>query len=223
MNRQGIGNRKYFQDEYSHRDWRFYRSLLSMIVTNSEPGPILDIGAGLGYLVEAATRWGLDCQGLEGSQEAIDMAKKRVPDIRLTHHFLESPLPFSDDSFQTIIVNQVIEHLNETEAKNAVKEAYRLLKPKGMIFIFSPNRFNVRERTLDPTHQRLLTPPELFRLLANAGFENISPKDFPRHIFGNQWMGRALAHLLFYVTGWTRLSSSSNCMANKPPTNSFPI
>src|SRR5437763_12569881 len=103
MVNRGVGNTHYFTLWYSARDWRFYKDLLAELILKSDPGPILDVGAGTGLLVEGATRWGLDCCGLEGSLEALALAQARFPSIRLTHHLLSEPLPFDDNSFQTAI------------------------------------------------------------------------------------------------------------------------
>ena len=46
--------RKYFEQFYSTRDWHFYRPLLALILGHSEPGPILDVGAGTGLFIELA-------------------------------------------------------------------------------------------------------------------------------------------------------------------------
>lgn len=53
----GVGSREYFEQLYASRTWEYYRPVLAHIIANSVPGPILDLGAGTGLLVEAATRW----------------------------------------------------------------------------------------------------------------------------------------------------------------------
>ena len=113
----GVGGKGYFEQHYGGRDWRAYRSLLEYVLRHSEPGPIIDVGAGVGLFVEAATRWGLSCIGLEGSAAAVEMARTRYPQGRLIHHLLSRPWPVQAGSFQTVMLNQVIEHLEPEVAE----------------------------------------------------------------------------------------------------------
>jgi len=57
-------------------------------------------------------------------------------------------LPFSDHSFDLIIIQDVIEHLNET--KSFIKEVKRVLKPKGMIYLSTPNKYSIFNFISDP-------------------------------------------------------------------------
>src|SRR6266851_1002275 len=155
MVNQGEGSQQYYEQYYSSRDWRFYRGILWDVIRYSEPGPILDVGAGTGFIVEGFLRWGIDCTGIEGSKEAVDIARKRFPQANLLQHFLSDPFPFPDQMFQTVIMNQVIEHLEPTVVENSVAESYRVLRPGGMLYVTSPSKFNQYERNADPTHINL--------------------------------------------------------------------
>lgn len=57
-------------------------------------------------------------------------------------------LPFSDHSFDLIIIQDVIEHLNET--KFFINEVKRVLKPKGMIYLSTPNKYSLFNFLSDP-------------------------------------------------------------------------
>jgi SAM-dependent methyltransferase len=63
--------------------------------------------------------------------------KKWNPDIVV--HDLKKPLPFSDNSFWAIYASHVLEHLYVQEAKNLLKECYRVMKPDGIIRIVVPD------------------------------------------------------------------------------------
>src|SRR5689334_21873071 len=135
---EGVGSREYFQQLYASRTWEYYGPVLAHIVANTAPGPILDLGAGTGLLVEAATRWGLDCQGIEGSREAVDMGCNRFPGLRLSQQFLSERLKLSDESVQTVLLHQVVAHLEPEVARNVLLEASRVMRRGGRLFIFSP-------------------------------------------------------------------------------------
>jgi SAM-dependent methyltransferase len=212
----GIAPPGYHQHYYSDRSWNAYSEILSLIVKNSQPGPILDLGAGCGYLVEAVGRWGWAGVGLEGSQEAIDMANRRLSGLDLRLHRLSEALPFAENSFQTVVLNQVIEHLEPEVMKQALREVKRVLIPGGMLLITSPSRFNRKEWKADPTHINLLSPTQLRGELSACGFEYIKPFDSPLHWLGKNWVGIGIVFVLFNLLKLDVMSATANAFAYKP-------
>lgn len=107
-----------------------------------EDRTVLDMGCGaagksLYYVSQGAKRVvGVDIvQKYE--REAADFAKKLGYQNRFTFVCASAfDLPFPDSSFDTIIMNDFMEHVSEPAA--ALKEAYRLLKPGGRIFVNFP-------------------------------------------------------------------------------------
>jgi SAM-dependent methyltransferase len=203
---RGIGGSNYYADRYGDRDWRFYGPVLGSALTHSAPGPILDIGAGHGLLVECALRWGLQCVGVDGSDHGVALAAARG--IELIHSQLSEVLPFRESTFQTAFMNQVIEHLEPPVARRALDEGFRVLRPGGMIYVASPSRFNAEQRVADPTHINLLAPSELHAMLRAAGFVDLRP--FDKALYGR------LGEIVFNRIQFERLSSSANCLAFKP-------
>ena len=212
----GVAPPGYYDKEYSQRDWTAYSALLAKLLQHSQPGAILDIGAGCGYFVEAAIRWGLDCVGVEGSPEGIAIGKRRFEGIKIWEHRLSEPLPFADASFQSVLLNQVIEHLEPTTARQVLHESLRVLKPGGLILITSPSKANRFEARADPTHINLITPTQLRESLVEAGFCRVIPFDSSLPIFGRSRLMRGLTHLLFRLCPVDFLSATSNAMAYKP-------
>ncbi len=216
MINKGVGTRQYYETYYSSRDWKIYKSILSTIVLYSEPGPVLDVGAGTGFIVEGGSRWGLDCKGIEGSIDAIRIARERYPAIDIVQGLLSEPFPFPDASFQTIVMNEVIEHLETKVATACLGEVYRGLSPGGMLFVASPSRFNKNEKEADPTHINLYSPKELKRLLYSKGFEDIIPLNTPLSLLGTSYLGKGLMYVLFKLTKLDHLSATATCIAYKP-------
>jgi SAM-dependent methyltransferase len=216
---EGVGSREYFERLYASRTWEYYRPVLAHIVANSAPGPILDLGAGTGLLVEAATRWGLDCQGIEGSRDAVEMGHKRFPGLRLSQQYLSEHLQFSDESFQTVLLHQVVAHLEPEVACNVLAEASRIMRRGGLLFIFSPGRFNEAVRRDNPAcvaWVKMYTPSEMRSLVMAAGFENVVHLDAPRELLGRSIVGRAAMRAALRLTRWDWLSATANCQASKP-------
>ncbi len=98
-------------------------------------GIVFEIGVGLGaYLSRLA----------DHAQQAIglDVEHERT---RETHKFVDEVLcgvgeflPFPDDSFDLILSNEVLEHV-QNDVKS-IQEMIRTLKPGGRLVIFCPNR-----------------------------------------------------------------------------------
>ena len=215
MENRGIAPPGYYDDEYAKRNWTAYSWIIAMIIQYSKPGAILDIGAGCGYLVEAAMQWGLQCVGVEGSEEGVRIAKLRDPSIRIVQHKLNALLPFPDASFQTIVMYQVIEHLEPCVVENTLKEAFRVLRQGGMILVFSPSKANKKEMLADPTHINLLTPTALRMELMMCGFDDIVSIDSPLYLLGNSWVGKRLVNALHRRLRVDWLSATANARAYK--------
>jgi 2-polyprenyl-3-methyl-5-hydroxy-6-metoxy-1,4-benzoquinol methylase len=212
----GIGTATYYQRHYASRSWQWYQHLLSHVVRFSQPGPILDVGCGAGLFVEAAQQWGFDCSGIDGSIEAVRIASLRLPNNRIAQHFLSDPFPFEDHRFQTVIMHQVIEHLEPDAGFSAASECLRVLRPGGMLYVSSPSKANHAQRMADSTHICMYSPTELHRLLASIGFVDIAPMNSARDAFGKNKIARLLARGLFRIFHWDLLSASADCRAYSP-------
>lgn len=147
----------------------------------------LDIGASSGEFIEAALDHGWEAMGIEPSVEGAMAAKAKGLSVVQSQ---AEKLPFPDQSFDLVHSNHVFEHLADPLA--AAKEAYRVLKPGGVVFIEVPNQFDniqffryrltgkipVRERNMRSIHHLVFfSRKTLYELLHRAGFENIVIKN----------------------------------------------
>ena len=57
----------------------------------------------------------------------------------LIHHALDRPLPFADATFDAIYSFHVVEHLTPRANERFISDAYRLLKPRGVYRISTPD------------------------------------------------------------------------------------
>jgi SAM-dependent methyltransferase len=206
----------YFDRYYGDRDWRFYRPLLAEVVTHSIPGRISDAGAGIGLFVEAAWRWGLDCVGLEAVAAAVEQAHLRVPELPLQVVNLEDPWPVAEGSAGTVVMNQVIEHLDQDIARRVLRQAWCALQPGGALIVKSPGAYNREQVAADPTHLYAYTPTELRGALSEAGFSDVTSRDAPLELLGHSRIGRLAMAALWRCYRPDRLSASANCLAYRP-------
>ncbi len=86
---------------------------------------------------------------------------------------------FSDNSFDLIWMGQVIEHITQAEAKQTLKEVFRVLAKGGRLILDTPNRamtiLHVKSEGSDsfihPDHKHEYTANELERLIQGEGFQ----------------------------------------------------
>jgi len=202
-----------FAQAYANRTWRDYRWLVALCVRQADPGLVVDVGAGLGFFVEACERYGLRCVGLEGSEYAIEAALRRYPmDIR--QHPLERPFPADLEGAAVVVCNQTIEHLEVTVADHVLRQASRVLRPGGLLVVTSPCYHNRQQRG-EATHINLYTPTRLRATVLGAGFHRYIATDAPRQILGKGRLGRWLVRMAFRIWPTDWLSDSADCLAYK--------
>lgn len=140
---------------------------------------VLDVGCGTGRLVQYLRKNRLDAEGCDIATEAVKAARKINPQSKIVIASA-SKLPFASSSFDLVCTISVIEHLKKTQIAKFLKEAKRVLKPNGFIFIVTPN-FATPIRLLqgrrwfgyaDKTHVTFFTSSRLKKLLINYGFNN---------------------------------------------------
>ena len=103
------------------------------LVNSLQPakGRILDIGAGTGDFLSVVKENGWDTIGVEPSDKAKVIAKKKGVS------FVENTSELENHSFDVISMWHVLEHVPNLD--NQIKELKRLLKPEGTLIIAVPN------------------------------------------------------------------------------------
>ncbi|MGH9583015.1 MAG: methyltransferase domain-containing protein [Bryobacteraceae bacterium] len=104
---------------------------------------ILEIGTGPGWFPILCKLRGLRCKALEISPQLIEVARETgqrygiEPDIELGN-LEDYPLP--DNFYDVVIASSVFEHVEDW--RNGVRKVYRVLKPGGVLFFESTNKFS---------------------------------------------------------------------------------
>jgi len=141
---------------------------------------ILDGGCGLGEFVVHLHAQGFAPVGVDLSRKTVALLRKKFPDVSFVDGDIRH-LDFPDGSFDVYFSWGVFEHF-EAGPGDCIREAYRMLKPGGLLFItvpFDNFRQTLRgamERPKAPTggsrfYQWRFTRAELARELALCGFE----------------------------------------------------
>jgi SAM-dependent methyltransferase len=100
-----------------------------------KPGSrFLDIGCAYGLTLERALEFGAHPEGVE--LNALQAEACRRKGLKVHAEPLEN-VGFSENSFDTIWISQVLEHV--VSATAFMKEVARILKPKGRVYVSCPN------------------------------------------------------------------------------------
>jgi SAM-dependent methyltransferase len=91
--------------------------------------------------------------GAHKTQGFIGLDQKGTPAVDVVAN-LESKLPFRNESFDTIVANQVVEHIQNFTQLMA--EMHRVLKSNGTLIMHVPY-FRSSWSAIDPTHVRSFT------------------------------------------------------------------
>jgi SAM-dependent methyltransferase len=153
------------------RRLRIERGRLALLSRHAAPpGDLLEIGPGVGSLVEPLTAMGWTYRAVEASPALA--AQIRARGVEVIEAWVP-PFPVADGSCDVVYADQVLEHMSGIEAAHAfASEAHRALRPEGIAFIVVPDY--LKERTffwdVDYTHNFITTERRVRQLLGDHGF-----------------------------------------------------
>ncbi len=139
-----------------------YRSIMKTF-----RGKILDVGCGLGELLELYK----NSVGIDKNSYCVEYCRKKghkcfVGDIY--------KIPFKKNSFNGILISHVFEHLSNP--KRAIKEVKRVLKNNGKLLIIVPTE---KDFSKDKTHVKFWNEENLVKFLRDNKFNVIRKTYYP--------------------------------------------
>lgn len=139
---------------------------------------ILDIGCGIGHFLAYVKNNNYNnFLGVDISREQIDHCKKYVTKKVQLINNLESFLKENKNSFDFILMNDVIEHIGKDEIINTLSLILASLKKRGVVVIRTvnlKNRWGMAVRYMDITHTIGFTEESIRQIMLIAGFKNVS-------------------------------------------------
>lgn len=143
-----------------------------------KPGmKILEPGCGRGEFLRVFKSLGMEAVGLDRSEETKELLAEDSIELEMCDVESDTGLPFPDDSFDVIYNKSFMEHLRYPDV--FLNEAFRVLKPGGMILCLIPDwESNYKTYFDDFTHRTPFTKPSLEDIYKICDFEKISVTKF---------------------------------------------
>lgn len=203
---------KYYNEEYFlTRDVLpiHFLQIFSLLLKELPVKKILDVGCGTGILVKYLKKKGYQSVGCDASDIAVKMSGQ----VKAT----ATDLPFEDASFDMVMAISLIEHLLPDEGEKFIREARRVLRPNGFLFLVTPNLLSLNKPLkgknwfayTDPTHVNFFTPFSMKKLLHKHHFHQerfrfkVDPQTPADWCFARPYMNQFfqyLANLLIFFS-----------------------
>lgn len=175
-------------------------------------GFVLDVGCGLGRnLAHLGKGLGV---GVDHNAQSIALARSRGLEAFTVEQFDASPYARAD-SFDSILLSHVVEHMPEAAAVGLLAGYCRFLRPGGRIVLITPQEAGYRS---DPTHVHFVDFGKAATMLRKARLELHRQYSFP--------LPRSLGRLFRYnefVTIGTKPAAKPRPGAALPVARPLPI
>src|SRR5580765_2908207 len=141
------GSREFFERVEAHRYEKEWHIPAAANFAATRGLKVLEIGCGMGTDGAQFARAGAEYTGIDLTEAAVDLARRRFALSGLPGEFCVSDaesLDFSDESFDLVYSHGVLHHTPEIDA--AVREIDRVLKPGGraMVMLYHRGSYNYR-------------------------------------------------------------------------------
>jgi 2-polyprenyl-3-methyl-5-hydroxy-6-metoxy-1,4-benzoquinol methylase len=133
---------------------------------------VLEVGCGSGYYTRALVDLGAKVTATDLSPAYVKQARALAPEAEFLVEDAQE-LSFAEESFDRVLMTEVVEHVQDPVG--AIREAHRVLRPRGVLAISTPSRrapmnvaYALKRRIRHygfNEHLHELTPGELRKLL----------------------------------------------------------
>lgn len=141
------GTRKFYELVEAHRYTKEWHIPIAANFANTDGLKVLEIGCGLGTDGAQFAEAGADYTGVDLTDAAIELARKRFELFDVKGKFQTADaenLDFADNSFDLVYSHGVLHHTPDTQ--KAINEVHRVLRPGGraMVMLYHRDSYNYR-------------------------------------------------------------------------------
>jgi len=136
-------------------------------------GRTLDVGCGIGRNLGNLSE---DSVGVDHNAHSIEVAKKAGYNAVTVEEFKKNKRAYGKESFDSMLLAHVLEHLSTEDGKNIIKEYLPFVRDKVVIICPQEKGF-----TTDETHINFLTHEDIISILEDCGLKILKSYSFPFH------------------------------------------
>jgi len=178
-----IGFKTENRSEFAYSDFEnLYRGTEDFILTRMRyyqqffqaKDKVLDVGCGRGELLQVLEEIGVNAFGIEPDKSMYEIAKSNNLKVEATN-WQDKFNKIESDSYDAIVLIQVIEHLDPSAFSEFFTEAHRILASKGKLIVETVNPHSpaaLKTFWLDLTHTRPIFPESLIDLAIRSKFDS---------------------------------------------------
>lgn len=167
-------------DKYDdHFEGKLSKVFYKLIYDNIELSPsaeVLDVGCGTGTILRTLSdRECISAHGIDVEPEMLKIARNKCPDADIRQCSCEDT-PYTDNRFDVLTACMAYHHFPDKAAFE--KEAQRILKPDGLLFIADPNFPKLIRKVINRLAQRyngeFFSSDEISERFSRSGFSTVS-------------------------------------------------
>lgn len=121
-----------------------YLDEVTLISKHLNKGKILDIGASPYHIMYCLKKLGFNIWGVDINPDILKEFQKKHSLKVIKHNMEKKRSPFGDEEFDLVVFTEIFEHLG-VDPIGTLKEIKRILKPKGVLFISTPNLYTLHK------------------------------------------------------------------------------
>jgi 2-polyprenyl-3-methyl-5-hydroxy-6-metoxy-1,4-benzoquinol methylase len=144
-----------FQNECEYMDAlkaSWVRTIVDVVSLLPNGGRVLEIGSYYGVVAISLSQLGFDTVAfdmpdIQQHPKIVELYERYNVQIASEdlNNINQSPLDFENDSFDCVIMCEVLEHLNFNPL-SVLRDIHRVIKPEGLFYLSVPNQVRLRNR-----------------------------------------------------------------------------
>jgi len=170
-----------YEEEAQGRSKNFIPILSFLEKIHPEKGPLFDVGAATGILLNLARNRGWETDGIEASSWAVELAAQKY-NLNIRKGNFESA-SLKSNYYKAVTMVDIIEHVSHPF--EAVVKTYEILAPGGILCIVTPDIKSITAKITDgkwwhfrPAHIGYYSLKSLSFLLHRTGFKIIKIRKY---------------------------------------------
>lgn len=171
-------NQKDYTEGLIHRQSAWWKRLFNVQypykwnILRLKPGFVLDIGCGIGRNLLHLNGHGI---GVDHNPTSVAVCKSRGLNAFTVDEFMQS-VYHKPETFDTILLAHVAEHMTRAEVVKVIDQYAYLLKKGGRIIVITPQERGFQS---DDTHVEFMDFKKTDGILLETGFTTIKQYSFP--------------------------------------------